>query len=74
MNAFLQDPKAFQGFCCLLKQALEYLGTQSRAWLNIEESHPPKILVLLSNISLDHFWKTTLHHPSCSQLNKPLEI
>lgn len=72
MNSLLQDSKAFRGFCCPLKQAIEcYLGLPNRALLGIQESHPPKTLVLLSNISLDHFLESS---PSCSQLNKSLEI
>lgn len=44
-----------------LKQVIEfYLGVRSTALLNIQQSHPKKILVLLSNISSDHFWEATL--------------
>jgi hypothetical protein len=62
MNFYLQNPKAFPGFCCLLKHAVEhYLGIQSRALLNIQESQPPqKILVLLFNISVDRILESTL--------------
>lgn len=51
----------FSRLCHLLKQVIEfYLGIRSTALLNIQQSHPKKILVLLSNISSDHFWEAAL--------------
>lgn len=59
--SLLQDPEAFQGLCSLLGQIIVcYLKIQSTILLNVQEGHPKKILVLLSNISLDRFWKAAL--------------